>query len=109
MDAAIMQVITGPAIITLVGLMVANVALSVTAAVSKGEFEFRHLGDFVPTRVLPLLTYVLVAFLAEFVDGWTVAVVAVYAGLVALYGAGIAAAIKALTGVDIPDIFTEKR
>lgn len=106
---AIMQVVTGPAIVALVGLMVANVALSIIAAISKGEFSFRNLGDFVLTRVLPLITYVIVAFLAEIVDGWAVAVVAVYAGLVALYGAGIIAAVKALTGINIPNVFTEKR
>jgi len=106
---AIMQVVTGPAIIALVGLMAANIALSIIAAISKGEFSFRNLGDFVLTRVLPLVTYIIVALLAEIVDGWTAAVVTVYAALVALYGAGIAAAIKALTGVNIPAIFTEKR
>jgi len=106
---AIMQVVTGPAIIALIGLMAANIALSIIAAISKGEFSFRNLGDFVLTRVLPLVTYIIVALLAEIVDGWTAAVVTVYAALVALYGAGIAAAVKALTGVNIPAIFTEKR
>lgn len=103
------QVITGPEIIALVSLMAANVALSIIAAIAKGEFSFRNLGDFVVTRVLPLITYVIVAMLASFIDSWTAVVIAVYAGLVALYGAGIIAAIKALTGVNIPKVFTEKR
>jgi len=59
--------------------------------------------------VVPLIAYVVVALLAEVLDDWTPAALVVYAGLVALYGAGIAAAIKALTGVSIPSIFTEKR
>ncbi|MBA7673591.1 hypothetical protein ES703_81794 [subsurface metagenome] len=105
----IMEVITGPEIIALVALMGCNVILSIIAAIAKGEFSFRNLGDFVGTRVVPLLAYVVVALLAQVLDDWTPASLVVFAGLVALYGAGIAAAIKALTGVSIPNIFTEKR
>ncbi|GAI91268.1 unnamed protein product [marine sediment metagenome] len=105
----IMEVITGPEIIALVALMGCNVALSIIAAITKGEFSFRNLGDFVGTRVMPLLAYMVVALLSHVLDGWTPAAVAIYAGLVALYGAGIAAAVKSLTGVSIPNIFTEKR
>ncbi len=105
----IMEVITGPEIIALVALMGCNVILSIIAAIAKGEFTFRNLGDFVGTRVVPLIAYVVVALLAEALDDWTAAAIAVYAGLIALYGAGIAAAIKALTGVSIPTVFTEKR
>lgn len=105
----IMEVITGPEIIALVALMGVNVILSIIAAIAKGEFSFRHLGDFVGTRVVPLIAYMVVALLAEVLDDWTPAALTVYAGLVALYGAGIAAAVKALTGVSIPSIFTEKR
>ena len=104
----IMEVITGPEIIALVAMMGGNVILSIIAAIAKGEFSFRNLGDFVGTRVAPLIAYVVVALLAEVLDDWTAAAIAVYAGLVALYGAGIAAAVKALTGVSIPNIFTEK-
>ena len=105
----IMEVITGPEIIALVALMAVNVTLSIIAAIAKGEFSFRHLGDFVGTRVVPLIAYIAVALLAQVLDDWTPAAFAVYAGLIALNGAGIAAAIKALTGVKIPNIFTEKR
>lgn len=105
----IMEVITGPEIIALVALMGCNIILSIIAAIAKGEFTFRNLGDFVGTRVMPLIAYMVVALLARVIDGWTPAAVAVYAGLVALYGAGIAAAVKSLTGVGIPDVFTEKR
>ncbi len=111
MDLSLMiiEVITGPEIIALVALMAANVILSITAAIAKGKFSFRNLGDFVGTRVVPLIAYLVVALLAEALGDWTPAALAVYAGLLALYGAGIAAAIKSLTGVSIPNIFTEKR
>ena len=109
LSSMIMEVITGPAIIALMALMAVNVILSIVAAIAKGEFSFRNLGDFVGTRVVPLIAYVVVALLAEVLDDWTAAAIAVYAGLVALYGAGIAAAVKALTGVSIPDVFTKKR
>lgn len=108
-SSMIINVITGPEIIALVALMAANVILSIIAAITKGEFSFRNLGDFVGTRVVPLIAYIVVAFLAEVLDDWTPAALTIYAGLVALYGSGIAAAIKALTKVNIPDIFTEKR
>jgi len=111
MDLSLMiiEVITGPEIIALVALMAANVILSIIAAIAKGEFSFRNLGDFVGTRVVPLIAYMVVALLAEAIDDWTPAALTVYAGLVALNGAGIAAAVKALTGVNIPNVFTEKR
>lgn len=110
MDLSLLiKAITGAEIIALGALMAANVILSIIVATIKGVFSFRNLGDFVGTRVMPLIAYVVVALLAEVDDGWTAAALAVYAGLVALYGSGIAAAIKSLTGVSIPNIFTEKR
>ncbi len=109
MEQLIIEVITGPAIIALVALMGVNVTLSIIAAIARGEFSFRNLGGFVGTRVVPLIAYIVVALLAEVLSDWTPAALAVYAGLIALYGAGIAAAIKSLTGVSIPNIFTEKR
>jgi len=108
-SSMIIGVITGPEIIALVALMGVNVILSIIAAIVKREFSFRNLGDFVGTRVVPLIAYIVVALLAEAIGDWTPAAIAVYAGLVALYGAGIAAAVKALTGVNIPNILTEKR
>ena len=108
-SSMIIEVITGPEIIALVALMGVNVTLSIIAAIAKGEFTFRNLGDFVGTRVVPLIAYLVVALLAEALSDWTAAAIAVYAGLVALYGAGIAAAIKSLTGVSIPAVFTEKK
>lgn len=109
LSSMLLEVISGPEVIALVSLMAANVILSIVAAIVKGEFTFRNLGDFVGTRVAPLIAYIVMALLAEVLDDWTAAAVAVYAGLVALYGAGIAAAIKSLTGVNIPKVFTEKR
>lgn len=109
LNSMILDVITGPEIIALVALMAANVFLSIIAAITKGEFTFRNLGDFVGKRVVPLIAYIAVALLAEVLDDWAPVAYTVYAGLVALYGSGIAAAIKALTKVKIPDIFTEKR
>lgn len=107
--AAIMEIITGPEMIALIALMAANIALSIIAAISKGVFSFRNLGDFVSTRVVPLIAYVIVGMLAQAVGEWTAVVIAVYAGLVALYSAGILAALKSLTGLNIPDIFSEKK
>lgn len=108
METGLIEVITGVEMIALVALMATNVILSIVAAISKGAFSFRHLGDFVGTRVVPLIAYIVVAMLAQVLGDWTAVAITVYAGLVALYGAGIAAAVKALTGVKIPNIFTEK-
>lgn len=107
--AFIVDLVTGPEIIALVSLMTANVVLSILAAIKNNEFCFRKLGDFVTTRFLPLVGYLVVAGLASAVGDWAVAAVAVYIGLVAMYGAGIAAALKALTGISIPNVFTEKK
>ncbi len=107
--AAIMEIVTGPEAIAIIALMAANVALSIIAAISKGVFSFRNLGDFVGTRVVPLIAYVIVGMLAQVVGEWTAVVIAVYAGLVALYSAGILAGLKSLTGLNIPDIFSEKK
>lgn len=105
----LLEAISGPEVVALAALMVANVLLSIIAAISKNVFSFRNLGDFVHTRLWPFIGYLVVAALGEFVDGWTAAVIAVYIGLVAMYGSGIAAAIKSLTGIQIPNIFSEKR
>ena len=105
----IMEAITGPEVVALVSLMAVNVILSIIAAIVKGVFSFRNLGKFVGTRVAPLIVYLVMALLAEVVSDWTAPALVVYAGLVALYGTGIAAAIKSLTGVNIPNIFSEKR
>ena len=105
----LLDAITGPEVIALVALMVANVVLSIIAAIHKNIFSFRNLGDFVHTRLWPFLGYLVVAALGEFVEGWTAAVIAVYVGLVAMYGTGIVAAIKSLTGIQIPNIFSEKK
>ena len=109
LSSMILEVISGPEVVALISLMGVNVILSIVAAIVKGEFSFRNLGDFVGTRVAPLIAYIVMALLAEVLSDWTPAALAVYAGLVALYGAGIAAAIKSLTGVNIPNIFTEKK
>jgi len=109
LSTMIMEVVWGPEIIALVALMVANVLLAIIAALYKGEFSFRNLADFVPNRIMPLIAYIVVAILASVVDGWTAVAIAVYTGLIVLYGAGITAALKALTGINIPEVFTEKR
>ena len=106
---SILEVITGAEVVALVALMAANIALSIIAAVSKGVFTFRKVGDFVSTRIVPLIAYVIVAMLAQAIGGeWTAVVITVYAGLVALYSTGILAALKSLTGLNIPSIFSEK-
>ncbi len=107
--AMIIELVTGPEVIALVALMAANVILSVVAAIKNHEFSFRNLGDFIPNRLMPLLAYLVLAALARYVPAWAAAAVTVYAGLIAMYGAGIAAAVKSITGIDIPDSFTERR
>lgn len=105
---ALMNAVTGPEVVALVVLMAANVVLSILAAVKNGVFTFRRVGDFVKTRILPLAAYIILNIMAQFVEGWMVGAGLVYAGLVAMYGAGILAAVKSLTGVSIPRILTEK-
>jgi len=105
----LVEIITGPEVVALAALMAANVVLAIIAAINKKAFSFRNLGDFVHTRLWPFIGYLVVAVMGEFVEGWTAAVIAVYIGLVAMYGTGIAAAIKSLTGIQIPNIFSEKK
>ena len=105
----IIEVVAGGEVIALVALMAANVILSIVAAVSQCVFTFRKIGDFVSTRVVPLIAYLVVALLAEALGGeWTAVAITVYAGLVALYSTGILAAIKSLTGLNIPSVLCEK-
>ena len=104
----LMQVATGPEVVALVALMLANVVLSICAAISKKTFSFRNLGDFVGTRVTPLIAYFVIAVLMQVVPSWAPAAVAIYVGLVALYGSGILAALNSL-GLKVPTIFTEKK
>lgn len=105
----LLEAITGPEVVALAALMVANVVLAIIAAISKGVFSFRNLGDFVHTKLWPFVGYLVMAALGEFIESWSAAVIAVYVGLVAMYGTGIAAAIKSLTGIQIPNIFSEKK
>ncbi len=107
--AILIEMVTGPEVIALVALMAANVILSIIAAIKNHEFSFRNLGDFIPHRLMPMLSYLVLAVLARYVPEWVAAAVTVYAGLIAMYGAGIAAAVKSITGVNIPDSFTERR
>ena len=106
---ALMEAASGPEVIGLIGLMMANVILSITASLYHKEFAFRNLGDFVLKRALPLVTYIALATISKFSAGWDVGAIAVYVGLVAMYGSGIAAAVKSLTGISIPNIFSERR
>lgn len=109
MQRVIFELSFDPAMIALVALMVANILLSVIAALAKGTFTFRNLGDFVPKRLLPLIGYFIVAPLAGFVDDMAAVAIAMYAGLVTLYTTGILAAIKSLTGLKIPNVLSDKR
>lgn len=108
MENAIVAAISGPEIIALLALIAANLILSIVAALAKGVFTFRKLADFIPTRVMPLFGYLVVAALADIVDGWDAVAIAIYAGLAALYTAGILAGLKSLTGLKIPDVISEK-
>lgn len=105
---ALANAVTGPEVVALVALMTANVVLSILAAIKNGKFTFRKVGDFAKTRILPLTAYIILNVMAQFIGGWMVAAGLVYAGLVAMYGTGILAAVKALTGVSIPRILTER-
>ena len=105
---SIISSLTGADVVGLVSLMAANIILSIAAAIKNGVFAFGNLGDFVPKRVLPLIAYLILAVLATSTDGYIVAKIAVYAGLVSMYGAGIARAVESLTGIKIPNIFAKK-
>ena len=104
----ILNSLLGADTIVLIALIVANLALSIVAAVQKKVFTFRKLGDFVNTRVLPFVAYLIVAGLAQVVTEAVVAQVAVYAGLIAMYVAAILAALKSITGLNIPSFLSEK-
>jgi len=104
----ILSVITGAEVIGLVSLMTANLVLAVIAAIKSKTFSFGNLGDFVGKRMSPMITYFVVAFMANIDPQWTAAAIAVYAGLVSLYGHGVVSAIKSLTGINIPWPLSEK-
>lgn len=106
---ALMGILTGAETIALVALMAANVLLSIIAAIQKNVFSFRNLGDFVTTKIWPLLAYIIVAMLTQVIGEWAAVAIAVYAGLVALYSTGILAALKSLTGLNIPTILSERK
>jgi len=109
MESALIQVVTGANSISLIALMSANILLSVIAAIKNGVFSFRNFGDFVPKRILPYIAWVVVAVLAKVVGEWEGVAVTIYAGLIAMYSTGILAAIKSLTGISIPEVFSEKK
>ncbi len=110
LQTVIVEVVTGPLVTTLVALMVANILLAIVAAIKEGTFSFRNLGDFIPNRLLPLIAYVVLAALAKLVEGWQALAIAVYAGLLSMYGAGILSAIKKIFGdMPIPQMLTEKK
>jgi len=90
----IVAVITGPEVIALVSMMAGNIILSIVAALTKKVFTLRKLGDFVGTRVGPLVVYIVVALFAEFSPDWAPLAVTAMAGLIAMYTAGVLAAAK---------------
>lgn len=108
METAIVDAISGVEVIGLLALAAANFALSVTAALARGVFSFRKVANFIPTRLAPMVGYCVIAALANLMQGWAAVAVATYAGLVTLYGAGILAALRSLTGLRLPDSLTEK-
>jgi len=108
MDRIIIEAISGPEVIALVALMVANIVLALLAALKNGVFRLGNLADFIPKRLMPFFAYLIVVALAEFVKDYGAIAVVVYAGLVGLYSKGILAALKSLTGIQLPDIITKK-
>lgn len=99
----IIDVLKSAEMIAITALMAANVILGVMAAFWTGKFELGKLGDFVWKRVGPMVVYIIMAVLTKFVDQWLAVAIAVYVGLVAMYGRGILSAIKDITGLDIPE------
>lgn len=99
----IIEVLKSAEMIALTALLGANVVLGIVAAFYTGSFELGKLGNFISQRVLPAIVYVVMAVLARFVDGYTAVAIAVYAGLVAMFGRGILTAIKDITGIEIPE------
>ena len=57
---------------------------------------------------MPLIGYFVIAVLGQVIPSWAPAVIVIYAGLVALFGAGILAALNSM-GIKIPVIFTERK
>ena len=104
----ILEVITGPDVIALVGLMAGNIVLSIAAALVKGVFTFRKVGDFVKTRIGPLVAYLVVAIFADFAPFWAPIAIGAEAALFLMYAAGVLAALKSLGFKNLPDILTEK-
>jgi hypothetical protein len=107
-ERSIIEAVTGTDVTVLVALLAANLVLSVLASLVKGTFTLRKVADFIPNRLVPLVGYLVIASLADLVGGWAAVAAATYAGLVALYSAGILAAIKSITGMKLPDVITEK-
>jgi hypothetical protein len=99
----IIEVLKSAEMIAVVSVMGANVILAIAASFRTGTFELGRLGDFIIQRVLPAMVYIVVAVLAKLVDGYTAVSLAVFAGLMAMYGRGILTAIKDLTGIEIPE------
>lgn len=108
-EQIILNAVVNPFSIGLLVLMAGNVILSVVAAIAKNTFEFSHLGDFVGTRLWPFIGYLITAILATMVDEMIALAAATGAAIFAVYMRGILAAIKSLTGANIPDVLTEKR
>jgi len=109
MEASILNAVSGPEIIALLALAATNILLSILVAIYKGEFSFVEVGKFVGTRAVPLIAYLVVAALADIVDGYAAVAIVLYAGLVALYGTGILRAIRSLfPWLKLPENLTEK-
>lgn len=104
----ILSSLLGADTIALVALIAANLALSIVAAIFNKVFTFRKLGDFVNTRILPFVVYLVIAGMAQVIPEAIVAQIALYAGLIAMYVAAILAAIKSITGLNIPSFLSEK-
>lgn len=99
----IIEVLKSAEMIALTALMAANVILGIIAAFWTKTFELGKLGDFVWKKIGPMVVYIIMAVLAKFVDNWLAVAIAVYVGLVAIYGRGILSAIKDITKLDIPE------
>ena len=105
---ALIDVVTGGQMVGLVALLVANMVLSIAAAIKNSMFMWGEFGNFVTTRIWPLIAWIVVAGLLGSTGEWAGIANLVYVGIIAIYTRGILAGLKSLTGLPIPDVISEK-
>jgi phage-related holin len=103
------SLVDGVKITTLVALIIANFILGVAVSIKLKTFNFKQLGEFLYTRVLPYVVgYFGVGVIATIDSAWSWAVTAVWAVILATMVGAIAGNLKEL-GIPIPDILPGKK